>query len=80
MGMRKEFNKRFLAGGVYHYLRVFGTGIESHRVSALAIELFPASRFGDSFIAVTAGYYLADPGLGKTVNLGIMAGTDLKVR
>jgi hypothetical protein len=75
-----EFNKSFLAGGTYRYLRVFGTGIESHRVAALAIILFPSSKLGNTFLATTAGAYLADPAFGQSPYLGLMAGMDLKIR
>jgi hypothetical protein len=73
-----EFNRRFLAGGVYHYLDVFGTRIESHRVSVLAIGLFPASKLGSAFAAATLGYYPADPVFRHSAYLGMMVGTELK--
>jgi hypothetical protein len=75
-----EFNKNLLAGCVYHYLSVFGTDIESHRISALAIRLFPDTKLGSVFTAVTAGYYPSDPAFNRTFYLGAMAGMDLRLR
>lgn len=75
-----EFNQNLLAGCVYHYLSVFGTSIKSHRISALAIRLFPDTKFGSLFAAVTAGYYPSDPAFNRTFYLGAMAGMDLRLR
>ena len=75
-----EFNKNLLAGCVYHYLSIFGTGINSHRISTLAIRLFPGTKLGNVFTAVTAGYYLSDPAFNHTFYLGAMAGMDLRLR
>jgi hypothetical protein len=75
-----ECNKLFLTGAAYRYLKAFGTDIKSHRVSALAIALFPKSRFGNCFCAGTAGYYIADPALGGAPYAGMMAGTNFKVK
>ena len=75
-----EFDKRLLAGCVYRYFEVFGARIESHRVNALAVGLFPSSRFGNAFAAATAGYYVADPAFAHSAYLGMMVGTELKCR
>jgi hypothetical protein len=75
-----EFNKRFIAGCVYRYLFVDGTEIKSHRLSVMMVRLFPKARVGDAFAAIVAGYYPVDPAFKGMVYLGMMAGTELKLR
>jgi hypothetical protein len=75
-----EFNKRFIAGCVYRYLFVDGTEIKSHRLSLMAVHLFPKARIGDAFAAIVAGYYPVDPAFKGMAYLGMMAGTELKLR
>jgi hypothetical protein len=74
-----EVNTRLLAGFVYRFLNVFGAEIQSHRLDAMAVGLFPKTRLGNVFSVVKCGYYFSDPAFGGSVYVAAMVGMEARL-